>query len=386
MWGFAIGFVNNESPFNFSLSLQLVILVIVGGMGRRLPVVIAALVFWIFPSWISGLHAWAYVIGAVLLMFTVSRHPEGIGRLLADARKHGAGIGAGPVGGGGADEDADDLPRLPEFPAAPVQAPAFGSAYSGSLLEVSDVVVRFGGLRAVDEASLQVAQGKIIGLIGPNGAGKSTLFNAICGMTPIDTGRILYRGREIQGLRADQRARLGIARTFQQVGLAKELTVHENFLLAQHQLAPYGDVEGLLMLPRAGRAEREFAARADAAIESLGFEHLARLSVGKLSGGQQRIVEIASLLITGPELVMLDEPSAGMAPAAAENLAVRLKHLRDATGQTVLIIEHNVPLVLDTCDYVYVLDAGQIISQGPPEQVAADERVIEAYFGAVVPV
>jgi branched-chain amino acid transport system ATP-binding protein len=274
------------------------------------------------------------------------------------------------------------LPRLP-VPERPVALDLLGG--TANLLEVEDVVVRFGGLQAVDHASLVVPAGRIIGLIGPNGAGKSTLFNAVSGLVRIDGGLIRYRGREIQSLRSDQRARLGIARSFQQVGLAKDLTVRDNFLLAQHQLAPYGDLEALLMSPRAGRTEREFATRTDEAIEALGFQQLADMPVRNLSGGQQRIVEIACLLMTAPDLVMLDEPSAGMAPAAAENLATRLRDLRDALGRTVLLIEHNVPLVLDTCDYVYVLDAGRMIAQGEPRDIAANQQVIDAYFGAAVP-
>ncbi|MDT4918923.1 MAG: branched-chain amino acid transport system ATP-binding protein livM, partial [Pseudonocardiales bacterium] len=373
MYGHAIGFVNNEAPFNQQQSLILVTLVVIAGMGRRLAVVIVALVFWIFPSFIAGLHGWAYILGAVALMATVAQHPSGLADLLQDRRRPPA-----------VDDDVDEeLPALPQLPAPtrPVTAVADASA---PMLEVSGVSVRFGGLQAVDRVDLVVPAGKIIGLIGPNGAGKSTLFNAVSGLVRIDTGRIRFRGQEIQGLRTDQRARLGIARSFQQVGLAKDLSVRENFLLAQHQLAPYTDLEALMMLPRTSRLETELRERAEAAVEALGFGHLADMPVRHLSGGQQRIVEIACLLVTAPELVMLDEPSAGMAPAAAENLATRLRDLRDALGRTVLLIEHNVPLVLDTCDYVYVLDAGTLIAQGEPREIAANQDVIDAYFGRAV--
>jgi branched-chain amino acid transport system ATP-binding protein len=231
---------------------------------------------------------------------------------------------------------------------------------------------------------LSVAPGQIVGLIGPNGAGKSTLFNAISGLVRIEHGSIRYRGESIEGLRCDQRAQRGIARSFQQVGLAKDLSMRDNFLLAQHHLADYGDVAAMCMLPKAARTEQVFRERADEAITSLGLEDLADLPVKNLSGGQQRLVEIGCLLVTAPDLILLDEPSAGMAPAAAESLAERLRELRDNLGRTVLLIEHNVPLVLDTCDYVYVLDAGQLIAEGPPAQIAAQPEVIDAYFGAAV--
>lgn len=377
MYGHAIGFVNNESPFDLNFGLLLVTLVVIGGQGRRLAVVIAAAIFTLFPNFISSLHYWALVIGAVLLMLTVSRHPEGIGDMLAR--------GSRPKAAHVDEQDDADLPALPRLP-VPARPLSASRASGGALLDVEGVSVRFGGLKAVDGVTLQVPRGEIVGLIGPNGAGKSTLFNAISGLVDIDAGRITFDGREIQGLRCDQRAGLGIARSFQQVGLAKDMSLRENFLLAQHQQTEYSDGEGLLMLPRAARSERELRRRADEAVEALGFGDLASLPVRNLSGGQQRIVEIACLLMTAPELVMLDEPSAGMAPGAAENLAVRLRDLRDVLGRTVLLIEHNVPLVLDTCDHVCVLDAGKLIASGTPEVVVSNPEVIDAYFGQEVAV
>jgi ABC-type branched-subunit amino acid transport system ATPase component len=376
MYGHALGFVNAEKPFDLILSLLLISIVVVAGAGHRLAVIITALFFSVLPTFldIDGFRAWSLVIGAFGLMMTVALHPEGLATLASHRRRPPK------------VDDADDEDEMPALPRLPVpERPVTASAAAGPVLEVSEVSVRFGGLQAVDRVSLQVPAGRIVGLIGPNGAGKSTLFNAVTGLVRIQGGQIRYRGREMQNLRTDQRARLGIARSFQQVGLAKDLTVRENFMLAQHQLAGYGDLEALLMLPRAGRIEAEFARRTTEAIEALGFEALAEMPVRNLSGGQQRIVEISCLLMTAPDLVMLDEPSAGMAPAAAENLAGRLRDLRDALGRTVLLIEHNVPLVLDTCDYVYVLDAGRLIAEGEPREIAANQRVIDAYFGSAVP-
>ena len=372
MYGHAQGFVNNEKPFDFMFNLSLVALVVIGGQGKRLAVIVTALVFTIFPKFITSLHYWAYIIGALMLMLTVANHPEGIGDLLHARRR--------PKASAVDDDDDGQIPPLPRLP-VPLRPLGAGWEVGAPLLEVDDVRVRFGGLNAVDGVSLAVPAGKIIGLIGPNGAGKSTLFNAVSGLARIDSGRIRYKGQEIQDLRCDQRARLGIARSFQQVGLAKDLSVTENFLLAQHQLTTYRDGEALFMLPRAAREEKHLKELADQAVQALGFGDLADLPVRNLSGGQQRIVEIACLLMTAPDLVMLDEPSAGMAPAAAENLAVRLRDLRDELDRTVLLIEHNVPLVLDLCDYVYVLDAGRLIAEGRPAEIASNPEVINAYFG-----
>jgi branched-chain amino acid transport system ATP-binding protein len=183
----------------------------------------------------------------------------------------------------------------------------------------------------------------------------------------------------------DARARRGIARSFQQVGLAKDLSLRENFLVAQHQLARYTDIEALLMLRRAARTEATLRQRADDSLAHLDLARLADMPVRTLSGGQQRLVEIACLLMTAPELVLLDEPSAGLSPAATKQLSQRVKELRDMHGRTVLLIEHNIPMVLETCDYVYVLDAGRVIADGEPAAVVRNSAVIDAYFGRAVP-
>jgi len=248
-------------------------------------------------------------------------------------------------------------------------------------LHIDNLRAGYGRMEILHDFNLRIGRKQSLCLIGPNGAGKSTLFNAVSGLVRTQAGRIAFRGQEIHNLRADQRARLGIARGFQHVGLALNMSVFDNLLLAQHQLGTYGDAAALVMTPKVGRTEAELRVRAAAAVESLGLADHADKPLRNLSGGQQRLVEMAALLLTGPELVMLDEPSAGMAPGVAENLAARLRELRDGLGRTVLLIEHNVPLVMDTCDLVYVLDAGRVIASGTPAEITADRRVVEAYFG-----
>jgi ABC-type branched-subunit amino acid transport system ATPase component/ABC-type branched-subunit amino acid transport system permease subunit len=379
LYGTAIGFVNSET-FPFTLSLTLVIMVVVGGLGSRTGAAISAVLFFVFGyfleglpfTWLRGLEG---PIGAALLMYTVARHPGGFASVIAElreGRRHKRTA---------AEEAEPPMPALPNLP-RPEGLSRSESADTGApVLDVKGISVRFGGLLAVDGASLNVPRGKIVGLIGPNGAGKTTLFNAISGLLRPTAGQVLLNGRDVSELPAHRRAQLGIARTFQQIGLARDQSVLENMLLAQHLLAGYDPGRALLRTPDVARRERELEARARDAIAALGFAGREDVPVKRLSHGQQRILEVGATLLTDPELLMLDEPSAGMSPAAAENLAERLRDLRDVLGRTVLLIEHHVPLVLDVCDYVYVLNFGQILAQGSPDEILAHPDVVGAYLG-----
>jgi len=256
----------------------------------------------------------------------------------------------------------------------------FGTA-GMPVLEATGVSVRFGGLQAVDNASLRVDRGTIVGLMGPNGAGKTTLFNAITGALTPDRGRIELLGVNVSSLPTHQRTALGMARTFQLIGLAKGQSVYENLLIAQHLAAPYGVSSALTGIGPSRFYERDVRKRADEVLAGLGFERYRDTLVSRLSHGQQRIVEIGCSLVNSPELVMLDEPSAGMSPAAAEDLAATLLDVRDRLGRTVLLIEHNVPLVLGVADELYVMDAGKVIADGEPVEVVALPQVVTAYLG-----
>ena len=381
LYGSAIGIVNSET-FPFVLSLSVVIIVVVGGLGSRPAAVISALAFWVFPYVVQGLpFTWLRgtdgMIGAFLLMYTVARHPGGFASMVRELRERRPKQKVGDTV-----EEEPPMPKLPNLP-RPASLDAHRPEVDLSLpvLEVADVSVAFGGLKAVDGASLRVPRGLIVGLIGPNGAGKTTLFNAISGLVRPTGGRVLVNGQDVTRLPAHERARLGLGRTFQQIGLARDQSVLENMLLAQHLLAGYDPVSALVNTPLVARREREMEERARAAITALGFEGREHEPVKSLSHGQQRIVEVGASLLTDPELLMLDEPSAGMSPAAAENLAERLRDLRDVLGRTVLLIEHHVPLVLDVCDYVYVLNFGRVLAEGTPEEILAHPDVIGAYLG-----
>ena len=386
LWGNAVGFVNSESiAFQFQMSLLLVIMVVVGGLGSRVGTVVAAFAFGLFPFVVEGLHidrltGTEGLIGPALLMYTIARHPGGFAQAIREARERRA-VRRVRQATITEDEAEPPMPALPRMPRPDGLARRTVTDPLAAVLEVHNVTVSFGGLVAVDDASLEVRRGQIVGLIGPNGAGKTTLFNSISGLIRPPRGRVVMLGRDVSALPAHRRAALGIARTFQQIGLSKDQTVLENLLLAQHQLAGYDGGRALLYTPRVAGAERDMEERARAAIAALGFEGREQTPLRQLSHGQQRIVEVGCALLTDPELLMLDEPSAGMSPAAAENLADRLRELRDEMGRTVLLIEHNVPLVLDVCDYVYVLNFGRVLAAGTPDEILAHPDVIGAYLG-----
>lgn len=382
-FGHLIRFVS-ASSFDFQDSLLLVIIVVVGGLGSRTGAIVAGLLFVIMPKLFGFLDGWELIVGPLLLIDVVTRHPGGFAQAIRDAREHKAAAAARKASGEDDTPEDVEMPKLPALP-RPAGLPERTELADGApMLEVRDVSVRFGGLQANDKVSLTVPKGKIVGLIGPNGAGKTTLFNAISGFVPTHSGSVSFLGRALDDLTPSARARLGLGRTFQLIGLVKDRSVLENFLLAQHTVAPYGTIAALGFGPGVGRVEAELLERAHAAIAALGFERYTNTEVRHLSHGQQRIVELACSLVTAPELLMLDEPSAGMSPAAVENLAERLREVRDELGRTVLLIEHNIPLVLDVCDELYVLNFGQVLAHGTTDEIASRPEVIGAYFGEAV--
>jgi branched-chain amino acid transport system permease protein len=373
--------VATAEGFPFEASLALVIYVIVGGLGSRVGAVVMALTFTIFPAVLvkifgNGVLGIDLIVGSLLLIATIAINPGGFAAALREReeKKHAKAY---------ADQDTATLPELPR-PAGLVRRPL--GRRGEPMLSVREATVRFGGLVALDSASLDVHRGTITGLIGPNGAGKTTLFNVAAGSLKPNRGKVFLFGQDVTDQPAFVRAEMGLGRTFQLIGLAKHLSVLDNLMLAQHTVADYSIGEALLRVGRAPGVERVVRERAREAIRALGFERYADTSVKNLSHGQQRIVEIGCTLVTAPELVLLDEPSAGMSPGATENLAARLADIRDQLGRTVLIIEHNLPLVLGICDEVYTLSAGQVIAHDTPEEIAIHPEVVASYLGTAMPV
>jgi branched-chain amino acid transport system ATP-binding protein len=250
-----------------------------------------------------------------------------------------------------------------------------------SVLEAKDLSIRFGGVQAARDVSITVGEFEIVGIIGPNGAGKTTTFNMITGFYAPDQGSVTFKGRDVTKLKVHERAALGMGRTFQNVGLVKGSTVRENLLTAQHLQARYGVLGGIIGSPAAVDDERMMRRRADALLEVLQLGHLADTRVQGLPYGDLKRVEIATVLATDPELLLLDEPSSGMGPEESEQLGDVLLDLRREFGLTIAMIEHHVPLVVRVCDYVYCLNFGEMLAEGLPHDVRNHPEVVRAYLG-----
>jgi len=249
------------------------------------------------------------------------------------------------------------------------------------MLEVRDLSIRFGGLQALSEVNLDVGEWEIVGLIGPNGAGKTTAFNCITGVYRPDRGRVVFKGQDVTRLPPHRRAALGFGRTFQNVGMVKTATALDNLLTAQHLKADYSALSGVFGTGTALSEERELVRRADAILELLDLREVRDLPISGLPYGLLKLLELGCALATDPELLFLDEPSSGMGPEEARELGKRLSVVRQEFGLTMLLIEHHVPLVTSLCDYVYVLNFGQVLVEGEPEFVRTHPQVVEAYLG-----
>lgn len=243
------------------------------------------------------------------------------------------------------------------------------------LLEGQDVSKYYGGLAALNRVDFAVYEGEIVGLIGPNGSGKTTLFDCLSRIQNINQGRVFFKGTDITRKKPFQVAHMGLARTFQVIRVYRKLSVLENMLLSQQW-------QGKHLFKQLRPSSPDVEQRARDLIEFVNLPHLIDELAGNLSGGQQRLLEIGMALMPNPDLILLDEATSGINPSLIETIKDRIRTLNDQQNKTFLLIEHNMSFISDLCSRVYVLNYGERLAEGTPEEIMSDESVIEAYFGS----
>lgn len=250
-----------------------------------------------------------------------------------------------------------------------------------TVLETKDVSIRFGGVQALKDVNLRVDQWEIVGIIGPNGAGKTTLFNCVTGFYEPTEGRVIFRGEDVTDLEVFERADRGMGRTFQNVGLVKGSTAGENLKTAQHLEVRYGAFSGMFGAPRSFETEQEATQKAHAILELIGLDHLFDTRVQGLPYGVQKRLEIATVLATDPDVLLLDEPGSGLGPEEADALGDFLLQIREDFRLSIVMIDHHVPLVTKVSDYMFCLNFGEVLCEGQPDDVRNHPEVVRAYLG-----
>jgi ABC-type branched-subunit amino acid transport system ATPase component len=249
-------------------------------------------------------------------------------------------------------------------------------------LEIEDLVVSFGGVRAVDHVGLTADPGTIVGLIGPNGSGKTTLLDAVSGLVVPASGSVRVDGEDLGDYLPEEAVGIGMVRSFQDCRLFPELSVEDTLLLCEDARRSVGVIGSTLQMPWARRAEREKRAAVERVIASFGLGRFRAHRTSELSTGTRRVVDLASIVLAAPRLLLLDEPTAGIAQREAEAFIPLLRRLHEVTDTTIVLVEHDVPLVFELCSQVVVMETGQVVSAGTPDEVSRDPRALAAYLGA----
>jgi ABC-type branched-subunit amino acid transport system ATPase component/ABC-type branched-subunit amino acid transport system permease subunit len=372
VYGYYLTFIDPRGMFSILISVQIILSLLIGGKGTLWGPVLGA--FLIEPlneianNELGGGNTRLFLFGGLLIVVVIFL-PKGIlpaveGFLYRRRTEGKAGLVGARIGSGGSLQSLKERAGTPSGDAA---------ARAGRpLLEVDGLVKQFGGLRAVDGCSFVVPEGSITGLIGPNGSGKTTVFNLIDATFAADAGRITFAGERIEKLAPWERAHRGIGRTYQITRLFGEMTVLENVVAAQRSFS-------WSQLGRIAVSGPE-AAAAEELLEFVGMRAFRDQKAHALSYGQQKLVELAQVLMLDPKLIMLDEPAGGINPVLIERMGEMIREL-NSYGKTFLIVEHNMPFVLDLCDPVHVLARGATMATGTPAQIQADPAVIDAYLG-----
>jgi branched-chain amino acid transport system permease protein len=358
----------DPNSFTFDTSILILSIVILGGMGTLRGMYLGAILLVSFPEVLRFLDQYRFVFYGLVLVLMMHFRPQGVlGWQSKVPCRFPKGVNPETIGGNLAD----------------VSSPSSSSAGGNApLIDVRGVVKRFGGLLAVGNVSFHIDRGEIVSIIGPNGAGKTTIFNILTGVYEIDAGEILFGSQAIHNAAPQKIVKAGVSRTFQNIRLFANMRVIENVLVGTHTNTRYGFFDAVFRTARFRSEERLKTEKAVNILKSIGLDYRMHDYAKNLPYGEQRKLEIARALATDARLILLDEPAAGMNPQESEKLLDFIRLLRD-TGYTVLLIEHDMNVVMNISDRIYVLDYGKLIAHGRPDEIANNPEVIQAYLGGV---
>jgi len=382
--GFFYGMLLSSTGFGSAgltspqLSLTLATMVVLGGTTSITGAILGAMYMRLIPYFVHSVWVDLLASGGGLIVI-IMLVPGGLASVAFRIRDRvvqaltGMDPGSAQAATASASAGAMLLEPVPRRLAEPGEPPD---------IEVRDAVVHFGGVAALEKVSLHADHGEIVGLIGPNGAGKTTLFDVLCGIVTPNSGRVLLRGEDVTALRPEERAHLGLARSFQLAKLFEDLTVEEVVKIALERDEPTEVIPSLLGLPPSTAAERRKHLRAGEMMDLLGLTGYAERRAGELSTGTRRIVELGCIVAMGAEVILLDEPTGGIAQREVEAFTPVLRRIRDHLDATMIVVAHDVPMIVGLVDRMYVLASGQLIAEGPPSLLADDPEVIAAYLGS----